>query len=60
MTANGAIARAAIRALAESLPSERTASPIDTALDGAILTARERRDPALVKRNAAILQRLNG
>jgi 5'-methylthioadenosine phosphorylase len=60
MAANGAIARATVTALAASLPPERTSSPIDTALDGAILTAPERGDPDLVERNAAILARLNG
>lgn len=60
MAANGAIARATIAALAIHLPRERTPSPIDTALDGAVLTAPERRDPDLGKRNAAILARLDG
>ena len=60
MAANGAIARATVAALAASLPPERTPSPIDTGLDGAILTAPDRRDPDLVERNSAILARLNG
>jgi 5'-methylthioadenosine phosphorylase len=60
MAANGAIARATVTALAASLPPERTPSPIDTGLDGAILTAPDRRDPDLVERNSAILARLNG
>lgn len=58
MAANGAIARAAVKALVASLPAERTPSPIDTALDGAIITASMARDPALVERNAGILSRL--
>ncbi len=60
MTANGAIARAMVRALVAALPAARTPSPIDTALDGAILTALSQRDPDLAQRNAAILSRLNG
>lgn len=40
MRANAARARATLRHLAASLPPERTPSPIDTALDGAIITAR--------------------
>lgn len=60
MTANGAIARRAIAALVDLLPEERTPSPIDTALDGAIKTASPQRDTSLMQRNAAILARLNG
>jgi 5'-methylthioadenosine phosphorylase len=60
MTANGEVARRTIEALAAALPAERTSSPIDTALDGAILTAPSQRDPDLVERNGAILARLNG
>lgn len=60
MAANGAIARAMVKALVQALPPERTPSPIDTALDGAILTAPDRREPGLAERNAAILARLNG
>jgi 5'-methylthioadenosine phosphorylase len=40
MQANAAIARAAVRELLASLPRERPANPIDTALDGAIVTPR--------------------
>ena len=60
MQANGAIARATVKALVAALPAERTPSPIDTALDGAILTAPSQRDAGLAERNAAILARLNG
>lgn len=60
MAANGTVARAAVRAFADALPAQRTPSPIDTALDGAILTAPSRRDGALAARNAAILRRLHG
>jgi 5'-methylthioadenosine phosphorylase len=57
MGANGALARATVAALARMLPPGRSASPIDTALDGAILTAPAARDPAAMARNAAILSR---
>jgi len=57
MAANGAVARATVAALVAALPATRTPSPIDTALDGAIITAPDARDPALVERNAAILAR---
>lgn len=60
MAANGVIARSMIRALVAALPAERTPSPIDTALNGAILTAPDRCDPALAAQNSAILARLNG
>jgi 5'-methylthioadenosine phosphorylase len=58
--ANGRVARAAVTALASLLPSERSAVPADTALDGAIFTAAAARDPALIERNAAILARVLG
>ena len=60
MAANGALARATVKALIANLPPARTPSPIDIALDGAILTAPDRRDPALAARNAAILARALG
>ncbi|WP_334655650.1 S-methyl-5'-thioadenosine phosphorylase [Sphingomonas panaciterrae] len=60
MAANGVIARSMIRALVAALPAQRTPSPIDTALNGAILTAPDRCDPALAAQNSAILARLNG
>jgi 5'-methylthioadenosine phosphorylase len=46
--ANAGTAQRLIVELARRLPDTRTPSPIDTALDGAILTAPETRDPALV------------
>jgi 5'-methylthioadenosine phosphorylase len=58
--ANGMIARAAVTALARALPSGRSPSPLDTALDGALYTAPRARDAALVERNAAILARVLG
>ncbi len=57
MQANAALARASIRALCAALPAARSPSPIDTVLDGAIMTAPAQRDPALLARNAAVLAR---
>lgn len=57
MHGNAALARASIAALCASLPADRPASPIDTVLDTAIMTAPDARDPALLARNAAILHR---
>ena len=47
MMANAELARGAVRALAASLPRSRKPSPFDTALDHAIVTAPEARDPQL-------------
>lgn len=58
--ANGAVARRTVAELCALLPRERAPSPIDRALDGAIMTAPAARDPALVARNAAILARVLG
>jgi len=58
--ANAGIARRLIVELAKSLPKTREPSPIDSALDGAILTAPEARDPALVARLDAICGRVLG
>ncbi|KQS50640.1 MULTISPECIES: S-methyl-5'-thioadenosine phosphorylase [unclassified Sphingomonas] len=55
--ANAAKARAMVMALLRALPAERTASPIDTCLDSAIITAGEARDPALVAKLAAVAGR---
>lgn len=51
-------ARATLLALARLLPAERQASPIDTALDGAIVTAPGKRDRAVVARLDAIAGRV--
>jgi 5'-methylthioadenosine phosphorylase len=56
--ANAGIARELIVALAGNLPKTRAPSPIDTALDGAILTVPEARDPALVAKLDAICGRV--
>jgi len=55
--ANADTARRTIVAFAARLPKTRDPSPIDTALDNAILTAPEARDPALAAKLDAILRR---
>ena len=55
--ANASKARAMVMALLRALPVEREASPIDTCLDSAIITAREARDPALVAKLDAVAGR---
>ena len=56
--ANADTARRLIVELAKSLPQRREPSPIDTALDGAILTAPEARDPAMLAKFDALCPRL--
>lgn len=60
MRENAALARAALRHLAERLPEERTASPIDTALNGAFATAPESCDPQLLAMLDAVAGRALG
>jgi 5'-methylthioadenosine phosphorylase len=60
MNANAAIARDLVVRLAQSLPAERTPSPIDTCLDMAIITPREAWDAALAGKLDAILARRLG
>ncbi|MDO1559011.1 S-methyl-5'-thioadenosine phosphorylase [Brevundimonas sp. 2R-24] len=55
---NAARARAMIVELAGKLQGERPASPIDTALDTAVVTPPDARDPEVVRRLAAIAPRL--
>ncbi|MFG6282342.1 S-methyl-5'-thioadenosine phosphorylase [Sphingomonas sp. S6] len=57
LSANAAKARAMVLALLHSLPAERVASPIDTCLDAAIITAKGARDPALVAKLDAVAGR---
>jgi len=57
LQANAAGARAMVRRLALALPPERPASPIDTCLDGAIITAPEARDPAMAAKLEAVAGR---
>ena len=57
MAGNAARARAMVTALCASLPAARPASPIDTVLDAALITAPGAMDPAMRARNEAILAR---
>ena len=54
---NAAMARDLVRGLAELLPAARPVSPIDTCLDGAIITAPEARDAGLMARLDAVAGR---
>ena len=58
MAANAAVARAAVVALVKSLPAKRAASPIDTMLDTALMTAPEARDAAALAKLDAIMARV--
>ncbi|QSR17994.1 S-methyl-5'-thioadenosine phosphorylase [Novosphingobium sp. KA1] len=58
MHANARIARQTLRLLAATLPAERTHSPIDHALDHALITAAEARDGGLVARLDAVAGRV--
>jgi 5'-methylthioadenosine phosphorylase len=60
LEANAAKARALVVHLVRALPSERAPSPIDHALDGAIITAPAARDPAMIKKLSAIAGRALG
>lgn len=55
--ANAAKARAMVMHLLRSLPAERAASPIDTCLDAALITALGARDAALVTKLDAVAGR---
>ncbi|CAH0356193.1 MAG: S-methyl-5'-thioadenosine phosphorylase [Pseudomonadota bacterium] len=55
---NAALARRLVLEFIALLPSERTASPIDTCLDHALITAQEARDPETVARLDAVAGRL--
>jgi 5'-methylthioadenosine phosphorylase len=48
LSSNAVKARAMVLHLLRNLPAERPASPIDTCLDMALITAQEARDPALL------------
>ena len=58
VNANARTARAAVRHLAKKLPAEREPSPIDSALDKAILTPRDQWDPRAAARLDAVAGRL--
>jgi hypothetical protein len=54
----GALARAMVRNFIAALPKQREASPIDTALDDAVITAPDEHDPAVMARLDAVAGRL--
>jgi 5'-methylthioadenosine phosphorylase len=58
--ANAETARRMIVELARALPPERSPSPIDRALDNAIMTAPDARDPALLAKLDAVGRRVFG
>lgn len=58
LRANGDAAKRLVREFAQSLPATRAASPIDTVLDVALMTAPEKRDPALLAKLDAITARV--
>ena len=58
MHANAETARRTIVELAGLLPPTRTASPIDTVLDAALVTPAEARDPALIAKLDAVAGRV--
>ncbi len=55
---NSSKARDAVQYLATGLTGPRTPSPIDTCLEGAIITAPEARDPALIAKLDAVAGRV--
>ena len=58
MQRNVALARRVVARLAAALPGSRSPSPIDAALDAAIMTAPAARDPAVVARLQAVAGRV--
>jgi 5'-methylthioadenosine phosphorylase len=60
LAGNAGRARDLVARLARGLPANRTPSPIDTCLDGALITAPSARDPAMVSRLSAIAGRALG
>ena len=58
MADNADKARALVTNMVQSLPPDRTASPIDTCLDGALITASAARDPAMAIKLSAIAGRV--
>jgi 5'-methylthioadenosine phosphorylase len=57
LSANAAKARAMVVHLLRSLPAARPASPIDTCLDAALITAPSARDPAVLSKLDAVAGR---
>ena len=60
MQANSALARRTVEEFCRSLPARRTPSPIDRALDDAIITAPDKHDRTLLTKLDAVAGRLLG
>ena len=60
MARNGTVARAAVERFVALLPETRDASPLDTVLDHALITAPEARDPAMMAKLDAVAGRVLG
>ncbi|HEX8668794.1 MAG TPA: S-methyl-5'-thioadenosine phosphorylase [Allosphingosinicella sp.] len=58
LTANAGTARRMVERFASALPEARSASPIDTNLDSAIITTAEARDPEMMAKLDAVCRRL--
>jgi len=58
MTENGELARATVKNFIAALPKKRAASPIDTTLDDAVITAPDEHDPDMMARLDAVAGRL--
>jgi 5'-methylthioadenosine phosphorylase len=57
LAANAEKARNLVRALATAMPATRAPSPIDTCLDGAVITDPAARDPAMIAKVSAVAGR---
>ena len=60
MQANSQVARDAVLAFIKGLPPRREPSPIDCALDDAVITAPDEHDPAVLAKLDAVARRLLG
>ena len=60
MAKNGTVARAAVERFVALLPETREASPLDTVLDHALITAPEARDPEMMVKLDAVAGRVLG
>ena len=60
MARNTDLARTILRGFAKALPQQREPSPIDSALDHAIMTAKDHRDPVLIAKLHAVAGRVLG
>ena len=60
MQANSQLARDGVMAFIKALPEHREASPVDTALDDAVITAPDEHDPDLLAKLDAVAGRLFG